>query len=142
MRADTGKALLYLVPPEILELALPEEFHGFIRWFHGLGNANELESCASQALGDARGVLGLASVYTAGAQKYAPWNWAKGLTFSNLYNSAIRHALKMQVEELDAVADGGTGLPHAWHYSWNVGSCFVFTQQGRTDLDDRAAVIA
>ena len=132
-----------LVPPEVLKLALPTRFHGFIDWFHERGSSRTLETVVIDAL-DAfqlpAGVLGYAEVLTYGARKYAPRNWEKGLKFSNVYDSAIRHALKMQYEAIDAIADGGSGLPHRSHYAWNVIACYVFTLRGRTDLDDRPAL--
>lgn len=143
MRANGSKPLLHLVPPEVLKLALPTRFHGFIDWFHERGSSRTLETVVIDAL-DAfqlpAGVLGYAEVLTYGARKYAPRNWEKGLKFSNVYDSAIRHALKMQYEAIDAIADGGSGLPHRSHYAWNVIACYVFTLRGRTDLDDRPAL--
>ena len=139
LRADVGKVPLHLVPPEVMKLALPAEYHGFIDWFHGSGTVDDLRMCARVALGDQRGVLAVARVWEVGAKKYAAWNWFKGLLFSNLYNSAMRHALKAQYETIDRVEDGGTGEPHTAHYAWNVCVCYVFAMQGRTELDDRAA---
>lgn len=148
LRADVGKVPLHLVPPAVLKLALPAEYHGFIDWFHGTAGVNHTEAisgtdklrvAAANAIFNAGSLLRVARVWDVGAKKYAPWNWYKGLTFSNLYSSAIRHALKAQYEEIDAVEDGGTGEPHTAHYAWNVCVCYVFALEGRTELDDRAA---
>lgn len=147
MRMNGAKSLMYLVPPEVLEEALPGHVRhlvqSFIDWFHNERPCSGIAEGAQDALTLAGGVqcdgvLAYAEVLTKGAQKYAPRNWELGLPFSNLYNSAIRHALKASKEEIDA----DTGCTHWACYAWNVCACYVFTLRGRTDLDDRLKVLS
>lgn len=61
---------------------------------------------------DAYAIEELAKVLTFGAQKYAPWNWAKGMEFSRLQAAALRHLFSFQAgEDLDPES----GLPHLAH---------------------------
>ena len=75
----------------------------------------------------------ISEIMTFGAQKYAAWNWAKGLEQSRLYGALQRHLTAWYMgEELDPE----TGKPHLWH----AGCCMMFlieTAELRPDLDDR-----
>lgn len=55
---------------------------------------------------------GLAQVLAFGAQKYEPWNWAKGIVYSRLYRAACGH-LHDWYEGQDN--DEETGLNHLFH---------------------------
>lgn len=75
----------------------------------------------------------LALVLTFGAQKYAAWNWTKGLAFSRLIGAALRHIFAfMRGEDLDPES----GLPHLAHAQ----CCLMFLlsmTQRHPELDDR-----
>jgi hypothetical protein len=141
VRANGAKPRRDLLPPEVLFHLLPLKYHPFIQWFHGSDPFNAgLLDLALHGLSDSaqQGAIELAEVLTMGAKKYEPRNWEKGLCFSGLFSSAIGHALKAQYEDLDEES----GLAHMAHYAWGVMACYVFTVRGRTDLDDRPAVLA
>lgn len=54
----------------------------------------------------------LSKVYEAGAAKYAPRNWEKGIPVSSFIDSAFRHLTKFK--------NGDTDEPHLAQYCWNV----------------------
>jgi len=75
---------------------------------------------------------GLAAVLAFGAQKYASWNWAKGLSYSRLVAALLRHTFAILRGERD---DPESGLPHIDH----VGCCWMFLShmmKVRKDMDD------
>ena len=58
----------------------------------------------------------LGEVYTMGAEKYAPRNWERGLSFSETADALLRHLYKW----LDGhVYDEESGLHHLAHVVWN-----------------------
>lgn len=59
-----------------------------------------------------------ARVFEYGRNKYAAWNWAKGMAWSIPLACAARHAVKELY--LDEFLDGESGLPHAGHYLANL----------------------
>jgi len=65
----------------------------------------------------------LASVYDFGAKKYAPRNWEKGMDWSRVYSSAMRHLLAFWSGE---DFDEESGLPHVWHALWNLSLLHTF----------------
>lgn len=75
----------------------------------------------------------LALVLTFGAQKYEPWNWAKGLAFSRLIGAALRHLFAFaKGEDLDPES----GLSHLAHAM----CCLMFLismTKRHPELDDR-----
>jgi hypothetical protein len=57
-------------------------------------------------------LLEVAKVLTYGAQKYDPYNWAKGIKWSRLIDAKLRHTLAFNAgEDLDPES----GLPHLAH---------------------------
>ena len=81
-------------------------------------------------------MMALAKVYRYGAKKYTdPRNWEKGMNWSRLYSSAMRHMLKFWNGEDD---DPESGLPHTWHAFWNV-CALVWYREHHANLDDRPA---
>lgn len=58
-----------------------------------------------------------ARVFTYGKEKYASWNWAKGMPWSVPLASATRHLIAMAHGEL---ADPESGLPHRGHVFCNL----------------------
>lgn len=69
---------------------------------------------------DFYGTVGLrdaARVFAYGKQKYAAWNWAKGMPWSVVLASAARHCVSSALGEID---DPESGLPHSGHLMCNV----------------------
>jgi len=62
---------------------------------------------------------GLAAVLTFGSNKYASWNWAKGINYSRLVAAMERHLGAIKKGEY---LDGESGLPHIDH----LGCCWMF----------------
>ena len=78
-------------------------------------------------------ILRLARVYQYGAKKYAPRNWEKGMDWSRMYDSAMRHLLAFwDGEDIDSES----GLPHIDHALWNVAGLAHYAAFYR-DRDDR-----
>lgn len=153
MRYNGAKTSMLLIPPETLASVVNPKYRLFIQWFHDPRCGKDLLGAALHlALNTGCGgqdIFGLAEVYNYGAHKYAPRNWELGLPFSNLYDSFARHAVKETYQELDedeTLRDGsvvkGSGLHHWKHCVWNIACTHAFVMRGRTDLDDRAAVLA
>lgn len=66
---------------------------------------------------------GAARVFEYGRNKYAAWNWAKGMAWSIPLGCAIRHLLSEQSgEEFDAES----GLPHRYHAICNALMLLVY----------------
>jgi hypothetical protein len=62
---------------------------------------------------------GVAEVLKFGAEKYEPYNWAKGIRYSRVFAAMQRHMWAFWAgEELDQETD----LPHLWH----AGCCLMF----------------
>ena len=74
----------------------------------------------------------LAAVYDFGAKKYAPRNWEKGMDWSRVYSSAMRHLLAFWSGE---DFDEESGFPHVWHALWNCAAlvCYLGTHPERDD---------
>lgn len=59
----------------------------------------------------------LAEVMTAGAEKYAPRNWEKGMDHSVMVGCLFRHLIAYMEDE---VHDRETGCHHLAHAAWNL----------------------
>lgn len=55
---------------------------------------------------------GTAKVLTFGAEKYEPYNWAKGILYSRVFAALQRHLWAWQAGEEN---DQETNMPHLWH---------------------------
>lgn len=75
----------------------------------------------------------LARVFTKGATKYQPWNWAQGMDWSRIYDAAQRHLAEWAKGES---VDKETGLRHLAQAAWG---CFVLLEYERLQIgkDDR-----
>lgn len=79
---------------------------------------------------------GVAKVLAFGADKYEPWNWAKGIRYGRVFNALMRHLWAWWRGEEN---DTETGLPHLFH----AGCCLMFLSHYQTyrrrysRLDDR-----
>jgi hypothetical protein len=68
-----------------------------------------------------------------GAKKYKPWNWSKGLYWSEIIDSIIRHLTAFKEGE---DIDKESKLPHIGHLLANL-MFLSYMYQFRKDLDDR-----
>lgn len=80
----------------------------------------------------------VASVLNLGAEKYEPWNWAKGMPYSRLFSSAQRHITAYWAGEDD---DPETGESHVAHAATNLLFLLAFITQNK-GADDRPGVLA
>jgi hypothetical protein len=78
-------------------------------------------------------ILALSDVLTAGAVKYSPRNWEKGMEWSKPYASAMRHMLKFWSGE---DIDPETGLPHLAHAMTNMAFLIEYMEKHK-QYDDR-----
>lgn len=94
---------------------------------------NDDKLCYS--LVDVESIEGLIRVLEFGAKKYSPNNWQKGLTYTSIYDSLMRHMTAiMKGEDIDPKS----GLPHIDH----VGCNWMFLSwmmRNRKDMDNRNA---
>lgn len=80
----------------------------------------------------------ICSVYDFGANKYAPWNWAKGLSWSDTQASLLRHLAAWSIGE---ERDSESGLPHDVHIAWNAITLVAMRIRG-IGKDDRFKLIS
>lgn len=74
-----------------------------------------------------------ARVWMYGQQKYAAWNWAKGMPWSAVFASLMRHMAAWQRgEEVDAES----GLPHLAHAMCNLRMLTLYSKTYK-EGDDR-----
>lgn len=81
----------------------------------------------------------LAKVLTMGAQKYAPYNWMKGLPYMEIIDSLERHVNAFKKGEN---MDKESGLHHMAHVMCNAMFLIEFIESGRDNLDDRPSAEA
>lgn len=74
-----------------------------------------------------------AAVLQKGAEKYAPRNWERGMSWQSVYGCLMRHLIAWQDgKELD----DETGLPHLAHAACNLAFLIEYAETC-PDLDDR-----
>ena len=76
----------------------------------------------------------LGRLLTAGAIKYDPNNWKKGMAYSRCLGSLNRHLAKWEMGE---TRDEETNCHHLAAVAWNALALMYYELHGRTDLDDR-----
>lgn len=82
-------------------------------------------------------LLALGAVYTSGAQKYAPRNWERGMNFSDVIDSLLRHSLTWMSGE---DTDKESGHLHMAHVAWNA-LALVAYQLRQIGVDDRQRLV-
>lgn len=75
----------------------------------------------------------ICKVYDFGASKYAPWNWAKGLSYSETQASLMRHLTDWSI---GVDKDTESGLYHDVHIAWNAITLVALRIRG-IGTDDR-----
>lgn len=78
-----------------------------------------------------------ADVFSYGANKYAEWNWAKGMKWSVPYACALRH-LQAWYEGEDT--DPESGLPHLGHVMCNLVMLSHYARH-YPEMDDRPVLV-
>lgn len=76
---------------------------------------------------------GMVRVLMFGAKKYAPWNWRKGMPWSQPYNALQRHLTAFMAGDDTDPETGESHLDHAM-------CCLLFLRsyvQERPEMDDR-----
>ncbi len=76
----------------------------------------------------------IAMLYSRGAQKYDPWNWAKGMPISVFHASLMRHIFAVIKDETDE--------DHLSAVFFNAACILHFGVIGRDDVDDIAPRLA
>jgi hypothetical protein len=78
-------------------------------------------------------IIEVAKVFTFGAKKYNSHNWRGGLSYSRLYDAALRHQFAwIGGEDLDQES----GISHLAHAACGI-MMLIAMEQNRKDLDDR-----
>jgi hypothetical protein len=70
----------------------------------------------------------VAQLYQRGAEKYEARNWEKGMPFSRMVDSLLRHAFAVSAGQMDE--------DHLAAVVFNALGIMEFQEHGRTDLDD------
>jgi hypothetical protein len=131
-KKDAGKPTPHLIP--WYEFPITEARHSVDAVAHALrvwwaGRPFPLDMAIPRAE-----LAGVARVLAFGAAKYAPRGWERGISYSRLFDAALRHA---DAVERGEHTDPESGLPHVSHFWCNVMFLRVFATRGRDDLDDR-----
>lgn len=134
-RYNAGKPRLDLIPVRIIDawLNAPTDDSAFVetldRWQRREAPAAELLAHFNY-----EDLCEAARVFEYGAQKYAAWNWAKGMAWSVPVGCILRHALA------DEVLDEESGLPHWGHMLCNV-IMLVHFEETYPEGDDRPQAV-
>lgn len=122
-RFNAGKPDYSLVPLKLMAESLIQERPDsvaakalFLLGFYQTSRDVHMLYAAARELGHP-GWAECAQVFSYGRDKYAPWNWAKGMPWSAPLSSAVRHLVAMLAGESD---DAESGLPHRGHVFCNL----------------------
>lgn len=132
MKYDTGKSRLDLFPWDAVAVTdtyypLPEMVEALTRWWC-IKPREFRVSIPRRVLRDIGHVLGF------GADKYSDRNWEKGIPFSHLFASALRHADAVLRGE---IVDPESGLPHEAHFYCNLAFLAALSKRHGALWDDR-----
>lgn len=76
-------------------------------------------------------------VFGYGAKKYEPWNWARGMPWTKVYDCLQRHLLAWYEGEEN---DKESGLPHLWHAACNIAILIQYANTFKQG-DDRPTIL-
>lgn len=81
-------------------------------------------------------LIAFAQVATYGAGKYGDHNWEKGMAWSRMIASLMRHLTEFQMGK---DYDDESGLPHVYHIMWNASALatYYMRQSDMDGFDDR-----
>ena len=93
MRFDEGKIDLSLVPSSALRAAYPggDEIDWMVLEFFIAARDGHIQTFNPEEQMEL--LRRAVPVLRKGAEKYAPWNWAKGMNWSKIWNPGVRHCL-------------------------------------------------
>lgn len=80
-------------------------------------------------------IKAIAEVMTFGCKKYAPRNWERGIHYSRIYASAIRHLLEWFSRN---DVDPESNINHLKHALWNVAALVTYVERDMKEFDDRS----
>ena len=83
-------------------------------------------------------ILAVGEVFGAGAKKYAPRNWERGMAWTKVYGCLMRHILKW-ASPFHSDLDEETGLSHLAHAATNVAMLIEYDLTCK-ELDDRIKI--
>lgn len=74
----------------------------------------------------------ISPVLAYGASKYAHLNYTKGMLYSRVFNSFMRHAIADlenpgSLDDVDELGNKGSGLPHIQHAHCNIFFAFTYS---------------
>lgn len=119
--AETNK-LLGLVTPEMMKAVIED---GAVRSNKGKTEISQLPPAAVRAI---------ATVMMMGEEKYGKHNWRKGLSYTSVCDSLLRHVFAfLDGEDLDPES----GLNHMAHAATNAAFLLQYISDGKEGLDDR-----
>jgi hypothetical protein len=78
-------------------------------------------------------LIGVSSILDFGAKKYAPRNWEKGMDWSRVFSSLMRHMWAWWRGE---DKDPETGMSHLWHAGCNIAFLIAYEER-KVGKDDR-----
>ena len=78
-------------------------------------------------------ILGTSQVFAFGAKKYKRFNYRKGIEFTRLQDSLMRHMLAFSKGEN---TDEESGLSHLYHAAANI-SMLIYMNENKPEMDDR-----
>lgn len=121
-RYNDGKAPLEQIPLTVWNTYFDEYFDGWVMdalWkIEFVQTSEKVWSLTTlMATADPEIFRMAADVFQYGAEKYAQWNWCKGMPWTVPLGCALRHLLAItEGEELDPES----GLPHLGHFACNM----------------------
>lgn len=146
-RYNTGKTPIELVPVSVIWWYESQQFEGAptnaayeaLDVLKALGEWQSDSCNAGYVIGQMDDPwMDCAAVFDYGRQKYAEWNWAKGMPWSVPMACAVRHALAILRGEEN---DPESGLPHRGHMACNLVMLCQYELAYR-EGDDRPACLS
>ena len=127
-----GKGACYLMPLNVVAHLANSAEIATVEMFRQTGNIDclyECLNCFSDRWFDSveEMLLEVSKHFEAGAKKYGPNNWQKGIPIHSYIDSALRHYLKF--------CAGITDEPHGIAFVWNI-LCAIWTMENKPEMND------
>jgi hypothetical protein len=113
-----------------------DEYSEYAQTVHEPTTGLHLDEGKSQVDGiDPQFMLAVGEILEYGAKKYAKYNWTRGIHYTRIYGSLVRHMLRWYAGE---DIDPESGKPHLWHAACNLMFLISYTGQDKyAEFDDR-----